>query len=65
MAEIVGQDPTWEEVKHRVTCKGCGAIIEYRPEEVLERLYTIMGDNSGHNYVPCPRCAKDARIRSW
>ena len=64
MAKVVGYD---EQVikQYRVTCRSCGAIIEYIKTEIKERTYTCMGDPSGHTYVECPACGEDARIRSW
>lgn len=65
MAEIIGFDPTVQK-KLQVTCRrGCGAIIQYTKPEVQTRTYTCMGDPSGHEYVVCPNCGEDARIRSW
>lgn len=68
MAKVVGFS---KEVKKklRVTCRDCGAIIEYIRSEVKVARYTCMGDPSGHEYVTCPNCPNggDARIpgTSW
>jgi RNase P subunit RPR2 len=66
MVKIVGRD---EKHVKRVTCQSCAAILEYTQAEVQTSRYTIMGESSGHEYVPCPNCPglTAARIKgtSW
>jgi cytidine deaminase len=42
--------------RKRVTCSECTAVVEYVPNEVESRSYTVMGDSSGHQCVKCPHC---------
>lgn len=63
MAKVVGYD---EAVKPRVTCRGCGAIIEYTKAEVQIRRGTDCGGGAdGSEWVICPGCGDKATIRSW
>jgi len=52
-------------VVKRIVCSHCGVTLEYVPNDIKERKYTCMGDPSGHTYVECAQCGKDAVIRSW
>lgn len=52
----------------RVECSGCGAIIEYLPEEVEHRDgRDISGGPDGWERVKCPRtgCPGYGYIRRW
>lgn len=52
----------------QVTCRGCGAVIEYMPEEVERRDgRDISGGPDGWERVKCPRpgCPDHGYIRSW
>jgi ribosomal protein L37E len=63
MVQIVGEDPT---AKKKVTCRNCGAILEYTPHEVKVRHGTdYSGGSDGEEWVDCPRCGKKAIINSW
>ena len=63
MAKIV-EPPTGKRVK----CAGCGATIEYMPEEVQRHDGTdISGGPDGWERVKCPRggCPDYGYIRRW
>lgn len=63
MAEIIGYDKTKLKT---VTCGGCGAIVQYRKNEVRERHgrdYT--GGPDGEEWVVCPGCGGKAIISAW
>jgi DNA-directed RNA polymerase subunit RPC12/RpoP len=64
MPKVVGQDPS---VVKRVTCKHCGAINEYLPNEVRElyRGRDITGCGEGHDGFNCANCGKEIITRSW
>lgn len=53
-------------VKKRCVCKGCGATLEYVPNEVQSyhgRDYG--GGPDGHEWIVCPNCTKKVILRSW
>jgi transcription initiation factor IIE alpha subunit len=37
MAKVIGYD---EKVYKRFTCGNCGAIVEYAPNEIIQKLYS-------------------------
>ena len=54
MIKVVGQD---DSVARRVTCRNCGAILEYTPHDLQERqTRDISGSVDITLYVKCPRC---------
>ena len=64
MPTVVGVDDT---VRKRVTCRGCGSIIEYMPIEVRElwRGKDYGGGDAGAEGFNCPKCNAEIRTRSW
>jgi len=62
MVSVVGKDP--RAVK-RVTCKNCGAILEYTKAEVREHHGTDYGGGpDGFEYIKCPQCTARVVLRS-
>ena len=59
----IGPDPS---VVKRVTCRHCGAILEYVPNDVktINRV-DYGGGPDGEEWVVCPNCMEKAIIRSW
>jgi hypothetical protein len=59
------QEAPAPEVEKRVTCKNCGRVLAYVPNDVLSyngRDYS--GGPDGCEWVPCP-CGKKAIISLW
>lgn len=60
-------DPTPDpQIVKRISCRHCGARLEYTPNDVRRRDgkdYT--GGADGEEWVDCPNCGKKAIIRSW
>ena len=54
MIKVVGQA---NEVAKRVTCRNCGAILEYTPHDLQEQLTKdITGSADIVFYLKCPQC---------
>lgn len=54
MPKIIGYDQSL--MKH-CTCKSCGAILEYSPDEVAQRTYTdISGCSEFYYTIDCANC---------
>ena len=63
--KVINPTPDPELVK-RISCKSCGARLEYMPIDVLTSKYKdISGCGSGDDYIVCPCCSKWVIIRSW
>jgi DNA-directed RNA polymerase subunit RPC12/RpoP len=63
MAKVIGFD---DNLKKRVSCKNCSAIILYVKNDVKSYSGTDYGGGpDGHEWVDCPNCGKKAIIRSW
>lgn len=62
---IIDDTPDPEVVK-RISCRNCGARLEYVPADVKRRDGTdYTGGPDGEEWVDCPKCQKRAIIRSW
>jgi predicted RNA-binding Zn-ribbon protein involved in translation (DUF1610 family) len=62
--EIVGKklDP---EVIKKTSCRSCGVILKYTPNDVKARHGTdIGGGPDGEEWIDCPSCGKKVIIRS-
>lgn len=65
MVRIVKIKPA-KEVKKRCVCKGCGATLEYVPNEIKSYHGRDMsGGPDGREWIVCPNCNKDVTLRSW
>lgn len=65
MARVIKIEPS-SEVAKQIVCRGCGATIEYVPNEVQSRSGTDYGGGpDGVEWVNCPNCGKQITIRSW
>lgn len=65
MVRIVCDEPDPAVVK-KISCRGCGARLEYVPNDVRSRHGTDYGGGpDGAEWVDCPRCGKQVIIRSW
>lgn len=54
MIKVVGQDGS---VAKRVTCRNCGAILEYTPHDLKEQqTKDITGSADIVFYLKCPQC---------
>lgn len=57
MATVVGYD---ESAKLRCTCRNCGAIVEYVPNDIQSaKVYDYGGGCDVVYYIKCPGCGKD------
>ncbi len=53
------------EVEKKITCRHCGRMLAYVPNDVQERHGTdYSGGPDGSEWVNCP-CGKPAVIRTW
>lgn len=60
MIKIVGYD---ESVTKRSTCRRCGAIVEYTPDEIKDKLESDYGGGKDVvNYISCPGCRGDINV---
>jgi hypothetical protein len=65
MVRIVKVDPHPTVVKE-VVCKGCGATLEYVPNEVQTRTWMDYGgDNNIVDYITCPNCNKEVKVKEF
>jgi len=51
----------------RVTCRDCGAVLQYTPSEVVT-LWSgtdYSGGSDGAEGFKCPRCKHNVIINSW
>jgi hypothetical protein len=63
--KVISAKPAKSVVK-RITCKNCGARLEYAPNDVKEcHGHDLGGGPDGQEWVSCPNCKKRAIIRSW
>lgn len=64
MATVVGED---KGVYKRATCKNCGAVNEYTPQEVRV-LYSgtdYGGGSDGAKGFNCARCHQEIKTEVW
>lgn len=65
MVRILCDEPDPAVVK-KISCRGCGARLEYVPNDVKSRHGTDYGGGpDGAEWIDCPRCGKRVIIRSW
>ena len=65
MIKVISIKPSKTVVK-RITCKACGATLEYTPVDVKRYSGTdIGGGPDGREWIECPNCKNDVTIRSW
>jgi len=65
MVRVVQRKPA-KEVKKRIVCQGCGATLEYVPNDVEKVSGEDYGGGpDGREYIICPDCKKQVVIRSW
>ena len=64
--KVVARGPD-SRVVRQVVCRGCGATVEYVPNDVRElyRGKDISGCGEGRDGFSCPSCGKDIVTRSW
>jgi len=60
MAKVIKIDNT---IAKRITCRDCGALIEYFPNEVESRVENepYGGGTDMYHYLTCPNCGKQMR----
>jgi uncharacterized protein with PIN domain len=62
MVRIVKVEPHPTVLKE-VICKGCGATLEYVPNEVQNRTWVdYSGDGNYVEYITCPNCNKEVKV---
>lgn len=53
-------------VVKQVSCNGCGARLEYVPNDVKERHGTDYGGGpDGAEWINCANCGKQVILKSW
>lgn len=63
--KIIDETPD-PKVTKRISCCHCGTRLEYVPADVKTRHGTDYGGGpDGAEWVDCPKCGKQAVIRSW
>ena len=61
MIRVIGQD---DSVAKRVTCRHCGAILEYTPHDLQEQqTRDISGSADIEFYLKCPQCGRHVYTR--
>ncbi len=60
-------DPTPDPaIVKRITCGGCGARLEYVPNDVEQRSVSdYTGDRDITNFIRCPNCKKEIVTSYW
>jgi DNA-directed RNA polymerase subunit RPC12/RpoP len=61
MVRIVKVEPHPTVLKEAI-CKGCGATLEYVPNDVKDRTVSCMGDIDVYRYISCPNCDKEVTV---
>lgn len=65
MVRIVDEGPDPSVVK-QVVCRGCGAKLEYVPNDVKVRNgHDYSGGSDGCEWIGCPKFSKQVILRSW
>jgi hypothetical protein len=63
--KVIKVEPSKEVVKEAI-CKGCGATLEYVPNDVKSRHGTDYGGGpDGEEWIDCPNCQQRVVLRSW
>jgi hypothetical protein len=63
--KIIKIDPIPEVLK-QCYCRGCGATLQYTPNDVKSYHGTdIGGGPDGCEWIVCANCGKDVVLRSW
>jgi len=53
-----------DESKRRVTCKNCGAVLEFLPKDVQHMSLCSMGEMAGgYDYIKCPDCQREVETK--
>ena len=59
--KVVGQDKP-----RKITCRDCGAILEYEKRDVERKTIQDYGGGSDEvEFIRCPQCKARVDIRSW
>lgn len=63
MVRVLDEKPDPQVVK-KISCrKGCGAKLEFVPNDVKDRSYTDYGGGRDTYYwITCPKCGKDVEV---
>lgn len=65
MVKVVDQGPDPSVVKRHV-CQNCGAVLEYVPKDVKQRVEHDYGGGSDTvYYIECPQCRTEQYIRRY
>lgn len=63
MVKVINPNPHPSIVKH-CTCGGCGAQLEYVPNEVKNGVHhDYAGGKDPYRYIVCPQCGKEVTVR--
>lgn len=61
MPRIIGKD---EKLAKQVTCQCCASILEYYPNERMERTYKDISQcTETVHYIVCPECNKEVIVK--
>lgn len=64
MAFIIDPKPQKDAVKEVVHISGCGALVGYVKNDVLEDYTTdYTGDRDYYRYIYCPNCGKQIHVK--
>ena len=60
MIKVIGNDPT---VTKQVTCKHCGSILEYVPNDIKAKcVKDYTGGSEMYYHIQCPVCFVNVQI---
>ena len=51
------------DIAKRVSCRKCGARLQYVPKDVEEIIVWIQGVADTYYYIKCPNCGEQTRVR--
>jgi len=62
MVRVIDPGPDVSVVKE-VVCRGCGATMEYVPNDIQSQTYReIDGGSDTRHYITCPQCNKEISV---
>lgn len=66
VVRVIDSEPDPSVVKRAVCRRGCGATVEYVPNDVQEHHGTDYGGGpDGMKWVDCPKCDERIVLESW
>jgi RNase P subunit RPR2 len=65
MVTVVSTQPHPSVVKETV-CRNCGATLQYVPKDIKEGFHSdYAGGRDLYNYIQCPPCGHEVRVRRY